>query len=272
MIHGSTLRHWARESGRLARSGLLVAAFATNATPSDAHTITLNYIVTITERAPLIPITSGPRDDRIGLSPGPFEPYDAVFPLTMSFDVLLGDALGVGFGSANYGLFTVYGTPTFSTIPLARALPLVTPGDASAETDVRGQAFEQQAFDSLSGESYTNWGAYLLDVVRVPTYAETGSTTLLTHIRPSNFTDPSEFSIVPLDTYLGHMRSDLEFDFVTWSLFRTTDNYSQDSYVYRGTASPQGTPVPDETWTFALLGLGVTIAVFTHRRLRVYPD
>jgi hypothetical protein len=218
------------------RGGLFFLALIGAASAISAQTISVQYLVNVTERAPLVQDLSAPIDHRIGLKRGLAEPFQATFLLTMTFDVLVGSGSGVGFGVADSGFFTYYGQPSFSAIPVPKAAPLLSPGDAGAVSNVFGQTFEQQAFDSRSGLSYTNWGAYLNDVLLIPSSVESGSTILLTHIRPANLTGPDEFQLVSLDTYLNDIKADLDFDFVTWSLFRTTDVFTSDSYDYRGTA------------------------------------
>ena len=51
----------------------------------------------------------------------------------------------------------------------------------------------------------------------------------MTHIRPASFTGPSVLQFVPLETFLRDMRNDLDSDFVDWSLFRATGDFTADS-------------------------------------------
>jgi hypothetical protein len=160
-----------------------------------------------------------------------------------------------------------YGEPTFSAIPLARAVPLILPSDLGAEIDNNyGSTVEQQAMRP-DGSSFRSWGAYRIETVRRAGDVQSGSTALFTHIRPATFAGEWEFERdIPLAAYLSHMQEELEFDFTTWSYFYPAGGFTADSYNYRGTAQ-FNTPIPEPS-TYLLMLVGLAAIAAAARRAR----
>jgi hypothetical protein len=242
-------------------AGLCAAMLACTGSPASAEVFTLQYLISIEERAQVVPIGTTPVDPRVNLSLGPSELFHAAFFLTMTFVAELGHSES---GSPpDRVLTTTYGQPTFSAIPLPKAVPLVFSGDPGTEINLFGQAFDQQSWVQSDGSSSTNWGAYIVDTVQRQGDVQSGSNTLLSSRRPAGFTNGFDFQLIPLGTYLDHMQGPLDFDFVTWTYFYPTDSFTADSYNYRGTAQFVAIPEPS---TALLLAVGLAIS----RRLRRY--
>jgi hypothetical protein len=242
---------------RVAVAVLVITAWAM---PAVAEVITLNYVVHVTQRAGIVGLLDATAPDpRIGgLQTTAFTDFDLTFNLTATFEVNIAES------PEPFGLRINFGTPTFSPIPIPYPNLAIFGGthEASAYGSTAPLLFHDDPY-------VRRWGLGFIETRYGPIAGFPDQSVLLAqNWMTLQSILPEDGTPLTLENYLTQVRTDLPFDLVTWSFDNVlTEQFTSDSYVYRGTAHFVAQPVPEPT-TVSLVTLGLVGLLAGGRRRR----